>query len=123
MIRRAASTQRGMTLVEVLVAFAILAGLVVSVMGLISQNTGFIVVAEERQLASIAADNLITEELARRATPGDGVEEGEIVIASRTFAYTRMVADTGLGAVRIEYAIRPLTSEQTLARASALKGQ
>lgn len=115
--------ERGMTLVEVLVAFAILAGVVVSVMALIGQNTRYVMSAEERLLASIAADNLLTEDLARQALPNEGVEEGEIVIGARPFVYRRTVTELGGGVARIDYAVEVAGSEQTLARASALKGQ
>lgn len=114
--------ERGLTLVEVLVAFAILAGVVVSVMGLIGQNTRYIVSAEERMLASVAADNMLTEELVQLASPNETVEEGETTIASRTFVYRRSVIELGNGVAQIEYAVRRPGGDQTLARASALKG-
>jgi len=117
----ARKNQRGMTLVEVLVAFAILAGVVLGVMALISQNTRYIISAEERLLASIVADNRLTEDLALLSTPSEGVEEGEVTLAGRDFIFIRTVSDFGAG-VQIEYVVKRSDGEQTLARVSALKG-
>ena len=114
-------SQRGMTLIEVLVAFAILAGVVVSVLALISQNTRFILSAEERLLASIAADNLLTMDLAASTPPGGGAAEGEIIVGSRTFLYSREAFEIGENAIQIEYAVRLPEHSQTLARSAALK--
>ncbi|MEM8772952.1 MAG: type II secretion system minor pseudopilin GspI [Pseudomonadota bacterium] len=113
--------QRGLTLIEVLVAFAILAGLTLSVMSLISQNAQYMLSAEERLLATIAADNLLTNDLAVLETPDAGESAGAVEIAGREFAYTRNVIEIGETAILIEYAVRRADGEQTLSRASALK--
>ena len=123
MTRRRHSAERGMTLIEVLVAFAILAGVVVGVMGLIGQNTNFIIAGEERMLAGVAADNLLTETLASRATPDEGETEGETAIGDRRYLYTETVIDLSGEAFQIEYAVRSPDSAQVLARASALKAE
>ena len=112
-----------MTLVEVLVAFAILSGLVLSVMALMSQNAQYMLTAEEKLLASVAADNLLTNDLAVQETPQPGETAGEIVIAERPFEFTRTTIEMGERAVLIEYEIRRAGGEQTLSRASALKEQ
>jgi len=122
-MRAHAKRQQGMTLVEVLVAFAILAGVIVSVMALISQNTRYIITAEERLLAEVLADNLLTADLAHSASPGEGIEEGEARIASRTFVYQRRVAHINAGVVQIEYTIKPAERPQELASAMALRGE
>ena len=114
--------QRGMTLVEVLVAFAILAGVVIGVMALVSQSAQFVISSEERLLASIAADNLMTEELAHRTTPSEGVEEGEVIIGGRTFVFRRSITPVDESIVQIEFSLRLATGEQNLARIFALKG-
>ena len=121
MMRGARISQRGMTLVEVLVAFAILAGVIVSVMALISQNTRYIITAEERLLAEVLADNLLTADLARRASPGEGVEQGEAQIASYAFVYTRRIATLNAGVLQIEYSVQRADNPQRLASAMALR--
>lgn len=113
--------QSGMTLIEVLVAFAILAGLSLSVLTLIGQNAQYMLIAEERMLASVAADNLLIGDLAVAATPPSGFFEGETTLANRSFVFTRTVTEIGNNAVFIEYSLRNETSPQTLARVSALK--
>ncbi len=113
--------QRGMTLIEVLVAFAILSGIALSVLTLVGQNAQYMLTAEEKLLASIAADNLLTSDLARRETPSVGESEGSVTIAERPFAYRRIVVEIGERAVMIDYEIRREAGEQVLSRASALK--
>lgn len=113
--------QKGMTLIEVLVAFAILAGLVLSVLSLVGQNTQYMLTAEERLLASVAADNLLTNDLLLREVPAPGESDGEVTLAARDFEFTRSVIEIGERAVLIEYTVRRPGVAQTLSRASALK--
>ncbi len=121
-MRRANSRrQRGMTLIEVLVAFAILSGIALSVLILVGQNARYMLTAEEKLLASIAADNLLANDLARQETPSAGESVGSIAIAERPFAFRRVVVEIGERAVMIDYEIRREGGEQVLSRASALK--
>ena len=113
--------QRGMTLIEVLVAFAILSGIALSVLTLVGQNAQYMLTAEEKLLASIAADNLLTNDLAVRQTPSAGESEGQITIAEQPFAFRRTVIEIGERAVMIDYEIRREDGEQVLSRASAMK--
>ncbi|MEM8936321.1 MAG: type II secretion system minor pseudopilin GspI [Pseudomonadota bacterium] len=115
--------QRGMTLIEVLVAFAILAGLSVSVLALLGQNAQYIVSAEQRLFARVAADNLLTEELARRAPPDTGGKIGKIVVSNHAFTYEQTVVEVGSAALFIEYSIQLEDAEQVIARASAVKAR
>lgn len=115
------SAQCGMTLIEVLVAFAILSGIALGVLTLVGQNAQYMVTAEEKLLASIAADNLLTNDLALRETPSAGESEGQITIAERPFVFRRSVVEIGQRAVVIDYEIRRQDGEQVLSRASAMK--
>ena len=118
---RRLQAQRGMTLIEVLVAFAILSGIALSVLTLVGQNAQYMLTAEEKLLASIAADNLLTNDLVRRETPSPGETAGTITIAEQVFAYRRIVVEIGERAVAIDYEVRREGGEQVLSRASALK--
>ena len=113
--------QSGMTLIEVLVAFAILSGIALSVLTLVGQNAQYMLTAEEKLLASIAADNLLTNDLARTQTPSAGESEGVVSVAERPFAFKRTVVEIGERAVLIDYEVHREGGAQTLARASALK--
>lgn len=115
------SSQAGLTLIEVLVAFAILAGLVVSILALIGQNAQYMLTAEERLLASVAADNLLTNDLAILETPSPGEEAGVITVSDREFGFLRITRELGEETVIIEYRVSSSIDGQTLARASALK--
>ena len=121
MRRRSVQAQKGMTLIEVLVAFAILSGIALSVLTLVGQNAQYMLTAEEKLLASIAADNLLTNDLARQETPSAGETAGTITIAEQAFAYRRVVVEIGERAVAIDYELRREGGEQVLSRASALK--
>ena len=116
-----ASSQKGMTLLEVLVAFAILSGLVLSVFALMNQNSNYMINAEERLLASVAADNMLTRDLAVKEQFNAGETTGNVDVGGYSFAYFRTVWEIGERGVLIEYQIRMDSAEQTIARASALK--
>jgi len=113
--------QKGMTLLEVLISFAILSGLVLSVFVLMNQNSNYLLVAEERLLASIAVDNLLTNDLAVQEQFSAGVTSGEVSVGGYAFSYSRSVVEIGERGLLIQYQISMPSSEQTLARATAVK--
>ncbi|MEO1251892.1 MAG: type II secretion system minor pseudopilin GspI [Pseudomonadota bacterium] len=115
--------QRGMTLIEVLVAFAILAGLVLTVMTLTGQNAQYAARTEDRLLAQIAADNLLVADLAARRSPPVGDTGAAAEVFGRNFSYRRSVYDAGERAVLIQYEILGDDNESVLARVSAVRGK
>lgn len=117
----ARASQKGMTLVEVLVAFAILSGIVLSVMVLVGQNAQYMLSAEQRVLASVAVDNMLTRDLAVREIPAPGETQGEASVAGRVFEYRRTISEIGDQAILIEYRVIAEGGTQTIARGSALK--
>lgn len=114
--------EKGMTLVEVLVALAVLGMVAASMVALIGQNTRFISNAEERMFAGIVADNAMIEALGRAVALERGAREAELVAAGRTWRVMTTVADAPIdGLVRIDVSVRAGASPQILASASTLK--
>lgn len=113
--------QNGMTLVEVLVALAILGMTASSIMMLIAQNTRFVATSEDRAIAAILLDNVMVETLARTSALETGESDESRVFAGRDWRVVRAIGDTGVdGVTRIDIEIR--TEEgQTLARAETLR--
>lgn len=119
--RNAPRRQRGMTLVEVLVALLILGMVAGAVLALIGQNTRFVAGAEDQMLAGILADNLMVEALGQEGPLERGVAQAERDFGGRRWLATTTVVETGAGGlVRVEIAVRA-ASGQTLAEAITLK--
>lgn len=114
--------ERGMTLVEVLVALAILGLVAASIVALIGQNTRFISNAEEQMIAGIIADNAMVDALGRIAPLERNTSEKELQTAGRSWRVATTVEDSPVpGLVRIDIAVRAGASDQVLASASTLK--
>lgn len=113
-----------MTLVEVLVALAVMGAVVAAVISLISQNTRFVTAAEDRLLAGIAADNAMIERLASDAPLETGEETREIMVGARTFAVTEAVTETGAeGLLRVDITVLDATGRQSLAHAMTITAE
>ena len=113
---------RGFTLMEVLVALAILALVAGGSLSLISQTTRFIAAAEDQAAASALADNTLVRRLISRQPLDLGEEVSEVEFAGRNWLVTETIAETGAGGlVRVDVAVRAAGAEQVLARASTLR--
>lgn len=113
--------QDGMTLIEVLVALAVVSAVAAGIMALIAQNTRFIAASEERLAASLAADAAMVEALARLAPLERGVTHSEVDIGARRFIVTETVTEIGVEQlVRIDIVVRG-AGEQSLAAATTIK--
>lgn len=116
--------QRGLTLVEVLIALAILGLVAASIVSLIGQNTRFIADQEEKMLAGMLVDAVTIERLAQRAPLERGETIEERAFASRNWKMTTTIAETGVdGVVRIDAAVAGAQGAQVLARATTLKDE
>jgi general secretion pathway protein I len=119
-----AERERGMTLVEVLVALAVLGVVAGAILALIGQNTRFIADAEEQALAGALADNLMIEALGRTTPLERGASEADHVFGRRAFRATTTIAETGSERlIRIDIAIAAAGSSQTLVRATTIKAE
>lgn len=117
-MRRAAAGPRapgGFSLLEMLVALAVLALVVLSLLNLAGESTRTAAIVEERVLAGIVAENraveAATEPLAALAAHGAGEER----LGDRDWRWTRTVAATGDGVVRIDIAVRPHDGDRVAA--------
>lgn len=116
------SRARGFTLIETLVALAILGAVVTAVLALISQSARFVATSEDRLLAGVLADNLMVDALAGAAPLERNETEAEVEFAGSLWATRQLIVETGLaGVVRIDVSVRRAGSQQTLAAATSLK--
>lgn len=113
-----------MTLVEVLVALAIMAAVATAILALISQNTRYVAAAENKLLAGMAADREIVEALARSIPPARGTEESAREFAGRSFWITRTVTELGVEKlIRIDIVVRDASGGQRLASATTIRAE
>lgn len=113
--------ERGMTLVETLVALAILAGVVIAVYSMLAQSTRFAATEQERLIAGIVADNELVDILIRTAPPDQGESEEQIELAGRSWIAKSSVTEAGEGLLRIGVAVSRSGDGQVLAKAETLR--
>ena len=119
-VRRQMKTQNGVTLVETLVALAVMGLVTGSVLALIAQNTRFAAAARDRTYAAVAADNIMVHELVRSGQIELGERFGETEVAGRVMDYRVTVIESGVENVfRIDVDI--LSGEQVIATAVTLR--
>lgn len=114
-------SERGMTLVETLVALAILAGVVLAAYAMTAQSARFAAIEQERLVAGIIADNEMTKTMIRPEPPDRGEEEVEVEMAGRKWLAKREVSDAGEDLLRIEIAVSRSGEAQILARVETLR--
>ena len=120
----APDADRGFTLVETLVALAVLGAVVTAVLALVAQSARFVATAEDRMLASMVVDNEMVEALAVSAPLERNRSEKETTFAGAAWTVTREVAETGVGTVvRIDISVRRAGGAQALASATTLKAE
>lgn len=79
--------QQGLTLIEVLVALAVLSSIVGSILVLMGQHARQAAAIEDRALARIAAENAMTAYVAAKRSGQPADISGETEIAGRSFLY------------------------------------
>lgn len=115
--------QRGMTLVETLVALAILAGVVIAAYAMLGQSVRFAATEQERLVASIIADNLTAEAQMKPIPPDRGEEEGEVEMAGGKWATRRVVAEAGEDLLSIDITVMRAGDTRVLARVRSLRAR
>jgi len=115
--------QRGVTLVETLVALAVMGFIIGGLMVLIGQNARFSASMRDKTMARIAVDNLMVEAMVLSSALETGESEGEVEIGGLPLHYKRIVAETGVSDVmRIDITVSA-ENGQALAHAVTMRGR
>ncbi len=114
--------QAGVTLVETLVALAVMGFVISGLLVLVGQNTRFAAAMEDKTYAAVAADNLMVEALTLTSALEIGEIEGGVSVGDRPMQYRRVVSEAGVeGVLRIDIEITAPQSDQVLAGAVSLR--
>jgi general secretion pathway protein I len=84
----------GFTLVEVLVALAVLGITLAAAAKLVIGSTDTLMTYRTRTLASWVASNLVNQQLAMRSFPETGSTQGQVTQGGENFIYTMNVSPT-----------------------------
>lgn len=112
---------RGFTLLELLVALAVFALLVLALLHLAGQATRTAALLEEQWLAGVVAGNLA---VAAALEPAEGLRagSGRGTLAGRSWEWERKVEPAGTGGlVRVQVQVRAAGSAQVLAGTELLR--
>lgn len=119
---RTRNSQRGVTLVETLVALAVMGFVVGAQLVMIGQNTRFSTAMRDKTMAQIAVDNLMVKALLHSAALQTGETQGDIDVDGATMRYRRLIVETGVNDVlRIDIIVSDLENDQALAQAVAMR--
>lgn len=113
--------ERGLTLVETLVALAILGGVAAGVLAMLAQSARLLADREERLLAEIVAHNAMAEAMAARATPPSDIADAPVRAGDRSFVLTRASNEFSDEVFLVVVEVRAAEGARVLGRATALK--
>lgn len=115
------NSERGVTLVETLVALAVMGLIIGALLVLIGQNSRFAASMRDKTMAQIAADNLMVEAMVLASALEAGESEGEVEVGGQALHYKRVVAQSGVeNVLRIDITVNAETG-QTLAHAVSMR--
>ena len=113
----------GFTLLEMLVALAVLSLAGLALVNLAGENSRTGVVIEERVFAGVIADNRAIEALTSPLPPPLGETKGTEAAAERTWRWTRRVNETPEpGVLRVDIAVMSETSDQVVSAVTIFRG-
>ncbi len=113
----------GFTLIEVLVALAIMSLAVLALLNLAGENTRAASATEARAMGAVVAENRAVEDMAAPAPPVLGESVGVEVAGGRAWRWTRTVVATADPSVlRIDVRVVPEGAQRTAAEVSVFRG-
>ncbi|MEE9328527.1 MAG: type II secretion system minor pseudopilin GspI [Parvularculaceae bacterium] len=122
-MRPKGASKDGFTLVEVLVAMAILGTVVISMMALMTSQARTLSDIEEKVFAGIVAENVLAQTMAARQSPNISVTSGEEQLAGRDWAWTQNVTrHEDLPLLQISVVVTRAEQPQVLSTLTALRG-
>ena len=114
----------GFSLVEVLVALAVLSIAAVALIKVQGESASAASAARERLLAQIVAENQLVETVASPDPATPGVTTGEVAMGGGRWTWTQDVAETGDRAVsRIDVVVRAVGDDAILAALAGFKAR
>lgn len=109
------SSERGFTLVEVLVALLIFSIAILGLMRAGTQNIRAVQVAEQKQIAGMIADNQLILALHRQTPLSVGTQSDRVEMAGRNWSWAIRTEETSeVGFFKLTVTIRETDSEQTV---------
>jgi general secretion pathway protein I len=110
------STVRGFTLLEVLVALAVISLTMLAVLGTAARSSDAAAQVAERTLATWVADNELTRFRLDGGFPEPGQREGRVTLGDRDWRWTLTIVNTEDADLRrLEVIVRPADAEHAAA--------
>ncbi|MCI5048485.1 MAG: type II secretion system minor pseudopilin GspI [Aquisalinus sp.] len=114
--------QKGFTLTETLIAMFILSTAIVALLALFAQSVRTTADVEQRLLASIVADNVMTETLAPFTLSPNLSQQGQAELGGQVWRWQRDLTETSAaGMFRVTITVRPEQSDQVISSLTAFR--
>jgi general secretion pathway protein I len=117
-----ARAERGFTLLEMLVALAVLSLGAVALLNLAGENTRQAGAVESRFFAAVVAENQAIAAMTSGGAPAIGVQTGEEAVGRQAWRWTRTVAPLSAGVLRIEVRVTPAAGGPTVGEVTVFRG-
>lgn len=115
--------EQGFTLIEILVALAVLSISAVALLNLAGENTRTAAAMETRTLAAVVAENRAVEALIAPAPPAVGRAGGADRLAERDWRWLRLVSRTADPQIlRIDVLVQAPDARRTAAEVTVFRG-
>lgn len=117
-----ARAEDGFTLLEMLVAMAVLSLGALALLNLAGENTRTAGVIEERFFASVVAENRAIEALTSTLPPALGEASGADPAGGRTWSWTMRASAAAAGMTRLDVQVRPPQGRGVAGEVVAFRG-